>query len=498
MNVQDSKTFCNLIDGRWVQAKSGATFERRNPAKVSDLVSVCPKSDMADVNDAVAAAKRAFPAWRRMPAPKRAQIIFKATEILRQQRTEIEQAITREHGKILKESFGDVQEALDCGYYAATEGRRLFGIQTPSELPDKLCMTIREPVGIAGLIIPWNFPFALAAIKVIPALLAGNTAVLKPASIVPGCPDYIYRAFMEAGLPDGVLNVVYGSGSEVGVPLVAHPDIDVVSFTGETETGRSIATAMGKKLKKSSMELGGKNALVIMEDANLDLAIDGVIYGGYGSTGQRCSAVSRVIVHEAVYNRVVDALIDRVKGLRIGNGFDQEVDCGPLVSETQVNTVDRYVQIGKAEGATLAVGGFRETSGEFAKGWFYRPTLFVDVKPEMRIAQEEIFGPVVSVIKVKSFEEAIQVLNNTVYGLSAAIYTENINQALRAVNEINTGVVYVNNPPIGSEGHLPFGGRKNSGNGMRENGWAIYDIFTELKTVFIDYSDSLQKTFQEN
>lgn len=483
----------NLIDGAWVPARSGKTFEDRNPAKWSEVVGIFPRSGPEDIEDAVAAALRAASSWRQTPAPRRAEIVLKAIEWLTEHKEECARQMTREMGKVLSEARGDVQEAIDMGLHSVGEGRRLFGLTTPSELPDKLCLTFRKAVGVCGLITPWNFPMAIPSWKVFPALVAGNTVVLKPASDTPASAATLAKALVEAGLPNGVLNVVFGEGSVLGNVLVNHPKVQLISFTGSSEVGRIISTATGQTMKKCSMELGGKNGQVVLEDADLDLALEGALWGAFGTSGQRCTATSRLIVHEAVYDRLVAELITRTKNLRLGNGLDAGVDVGPVVNEGQLKKIAEYVRIGQEEGAELATGGERETRAGCAEGWFFKPTIFLDVKPEMRIAQEEIFGPVLVVIKVKSFEEALQVLNETHYGLSASVYTKDITRAMRAVRDIETGITYINGPTIGAEVHLPFGGLKESGNGHRDAGWTVYDIFTEWQTVFIDYSGKLQR-----
>jgi len=431
--------------------------------------------------------------WKRVPAPKRAEIIRKTTEILLKRKDELSRLMTREMGKVLKEAKGDVQEAIDTGFYAFGEGRRLFSPNVPSELPKKMALTFRQPMGVWAIITPWNFPMALPSWKIFPALLSGNTVVFKPPSDAPATACEFVKAFEEAGLPPGVLNLVTGSGSKVGEPLLVHPDIVGISFTGSSETGRRIGEIAGKNLKKVSLELGGKNGQIVMEDADLELALEGAIWGAFGTTGQRCTATSRLILHEPIHDRFIDMLVEAAKNLKIGNGLDESVEVGPVINRSQLEKIHSYVEIGKKEGARLILGGEPLREGEYRKGFFYPPTIFVDVTPDMTIAQEEIFGPVLSVIKVRDFDEAIKVINSTNYGLSSSIYTRNLEWSMRAIEEIEAGITYINAPTIGAETHLPFGGVKNTGNGHREGGWTVYEIFTEWKTVYIDFSGRLQK-----
>jgi len=488
-----AEVFKNYINGKWVDAKSGKTFENRNPANWDDLIGVFPKSGPEDVEEAVKAAKKAFESWRLVPPPKRADIVKKTADLLVQRKEEIAREMTREMGKILLETRGDVQEGIDTGYYAAGEGRRLFSYTTTSELPNKFAMAIRLPVGVAGVITPWNFPMAIPTWKIFPALVAGNTVVFKPASDTPKTATTLVQILEEAGVPEGVVNLVHGGGNEVGMAIVKHPDVNLISFTGSTAVGKVISREASDTLKRVSLEMGGKNAQIVLEDANLELALDGVLWGAFGTSGQRCTATSRLILHEAIYDQFIEMLVERVKKLKVGNGLDESTEMGPIINEAQLNKIHQYVEIGKQEGAKLLIGGHRLTGGEYDKGWFYAPTIFVDVHPKMRIAQEEIFGPVLCVIKVKSFEEAIEVLNDSSYGLSSSVYTRDVNKAFKAIRDIQAGITYINAPTIGAETHLPFGGVKQTGNGHREGGWTVFDFFTEIKTVYIDYSDRLQR-----
>ena len=488
-----TKVYKNFIDGEWVEASTGETFENRNPADTRDVVGIFQKSGSADVDAAVEAAKRAFKKWRLVPAPKRAEIIFRAAEILVERKEEYSRDMTREMGKIIKETRGDTQEAIDTAYYMAGEGRRLFGPTTPSELPNKFAMAIRQPLGVCAMITPWNFPMAIPSWKLLPALVCGNTCVIKPAQDTPLSTFNLVRTLVDAGVPKGVLNIVTGFGSKVGGPLTEHPDIRAVSLTGSTEVGRIVGTSAAKSFKHCSLELGGKNPMIVLDDANLDLAIDGGLWGAFGTTGQRCTATSRIIVQKGVYNDFVNRYVDRAKRLRVGNGLDETTDMGPAVNENQLKTDLSYVEIGKAEGARLACGGNRLDKGDYQYGYFMEPTVFTDVNPKMRIAQEEIFGPVVSIIPCDDLENAIDIANNIEYGLSSALYTKDVNKAFVAMRDLYAGITYINAPTIGAEVHLPFGGVKATGNGHREGGFGAVDFYTEWKSVYVDYSDKLQK-----
>lgn len=487
------REYKNFIDGKWVSSVTGKTYEDRNPANYDEIIGIFPQSNYEDVERAVKAAKKAYEHWKSIPAPKRGEILRKAGEMMLQRKEELARLMTQEMGKILKEARGDVQEGIDTAFYAFGEGRRLFSFTTPSELPNKMALVIRQPIGVWGIITPWNFPIAIPSWKIFPALLCGNTVVFKPATDTPACAAKLVEILAEAGVPDGVVNLVFGKGGEVGEAILNHPDIRGVSFTGSSEVGRRIGEVCGKMLKKCSLELGGKNAQIVLNDANLDLALEGVLWGAFGTTGQRCTATSRLILEEKIYNEFIERLVERAKRIKIGNGLKEDTEMGPLINESQRKRVDEYVKIGIKEGAKLVCGGKYYEEGECKKGFFYEPTIFVDVKEDMRIFQEEIFGPVLSVIKAKDFEDAIRILNNSRYGLSSSIYTNDIRKAAKAIEMIEAGITYVNAPTIGAECHLPFGGVKDTGNGHREGGWTVYDIFSELKTVYIDYSGILQK-----
>ena len=493
-----AKEFRNFIDGKWVGAESGRTFENRNPANWDEVVGVFPKSGKEDVERAVRAARGAFEKWRLVPAPKRGDILRRVGDLMTSRKEELSRQMTREMGKVLAETRGDVQEGIDTAYYAASEGRRLFGHTVPSELPNKFNLAMRVPIGVAGVVTPWNFPMAIPTWKIFPALLSGNAVVFKPASDTPATATTLVEILLDAGVPEGVINLVHGGGSEVGMAIVGHPDVDLVSFTGSTMVGKKISEVASSTLKRVSLELGGKNAQLVMNDADLDLALDGVLWGAFGTTGQRCTATSRLILHEEVYDTFLEMLTARVKKLKLGDGLDERVEVGPCVNEGQREIVESYVAIGKEEGATLVAGGKRPANTALAKGWFYEPTIFTDVRPDSRIAQEEIFGPVLSIIRTRSLDEGIQILNGTVYGLSSSVYTRDVNAAYRAIQEIKAGITYINAPTIGAEAHMPFGGVKQTGNGHREGGWTVYDFFTEWKTVYVDYSGGLQRAQIDN
>jgi alpha-ketoglutaric semialdehyde dehydrogenase len=488
-----ASTFGNYVGGQWTPAASGRTFENRNPADTSDLVGVFADSGPEDVLNAVAAAREAFAAWKALPAPKRGEILYRVAEILLKRKEDLSRDMTREMGKVLDETRGDVQEAIDMTYYMAGEGRRQFGQTTPSEMPDKFQMSVRQPVGIAGLITPWNFPMAIPSWKMMPALILGNTVVIKPATDTPLSVVNLVKVLEEAGLPKGVVNMVTGSGSNVGSPLMSHPDVGIVSFTGSTDVGRRVSEACAPAFKHCHLEMGGKNVIMVMDDARLDLAVEGALWGGFGTTGQRCTAASRVVVHEKVYGEFVARFAAGAKGLRVGNGLDPETQMGPCVNASQLETVESYVKTGKGEGAKLVAGGSRLSGGPHAHGYFHEPTIFADCSPKMRVAHEEIFGPVVSVLLVRSLEEAIEVGNSVDYGLSASIYTQDVNKAFTAMREMYTGIFYVNAPTIGAETHLPFGGTKNTGNGHREACVQALEVFSEWKSIYVDFSGRLQR-----
>jgi alpha-ketoglutaric semialdehyde dehydrogenase len=493
LSSTQTRVFKNFIDGEWVESSSGETFENRNPADTRELVGIFQKSNRADVSAAVEAAKRAWAKWRLVPAPRRAEIVFRAAEILIERKEDYARDMTREMGKVLAETRGDVQEAIDAAYYNAGEGRRMFGPTTPSEMPNKFAMAVRQPVGICGMITPWNFPMAIPSWKLLPAVVCGNTCVIKPAQDTPLSTFNLVRALADAGLPKGVINIVTGFGAEVGTPIAEHADVRAVSLTGSSAVGKIIGGIAAQSFKHCSLELGGKNPMIVLDDANLDLALDGALWGAFGTTGQRCTATSRIIVQKGVYHEFWERLVDRAKKLKVGNGLDEKVQMGPAINQKQLETDLQYVEIGSNEGAKLVWGGHRLTEGEYQHGWFMEPTVFIDVDPKMRIAQEEIFGPVVGIIACDGLEDAIEIANGIEYGLSSAIYTKDVNKAFAAMRDLYAGITYINAPTIGAEVHLPFGGTKATGNGHREGGIGALDFYTEWKAVYVDYSDKLQK-----
>ena len=493
----ESPTFRHFIAGEWCDSTSGATFESHNPADRRDVIGRFQQGTAADVAMAVRAADVAGGMWRRTPAPKRGEILYRFGALLAEHKERLARAMTREMGKVLAEARGDVQEGIDIAFLMAGEGRRMFGDTVPSELPDKWAMSIRQPIGIAGIITPWNFPIAIPCWKMMPALVAGNTVVFKPASDTPHCATLLVELMAEAGFPPGTVNLVTGAGAEVGDAIVDNPDVRVVSFTGSSETGRHIATHAGRKLKRLSLELGGKNAIIVMDDADLDLATDGILWSAFGTTGQRCTATSRVIVQRGVAEPLLDRLERRAKALRLGSGLDDGVDVGPLINDAAVEKVGGYVGIGRTEG-DLVVGGGPASDRRLANGHFFQPTIFSGVKPMDRIAQEEIFGPVLSVIPVDDYAAAITAANQTRYGLSSSIFTTDANTAFRGMRDLETGIVYVNAGTTGAETHLPFGGWKETGNGHREAGHAALDTFTEWKAIYVDFSGRLQRAQIDN
>ena len=489
-----TKTYHNYIGGEWTKSAAGEYFENLNPADTTDVIGRFPKSNEEDVNKAVEAAKNAATKWRRTPAPKRAEILFRLGEILRENKDRFTMDMTREMGKVTKEAGGDVQEAIDCTYYTAGEGRRLHGFTTPAEMPNKFAMCVRQPVGICGLITPFNFPMAIPSWKLIPALVCGNTVVIKSGEDVPLSTINLVKSCEEAGIPKGVVNVVNGHGADVGAPLVNHKDVRLISFTGSTDTGRIIAEQCANQNKIVSLEMGGKNAIIVMDDADVDNAVEGSLWGAFGTSGQRCTASSRLVVHKKVYKKFCEKLVERVKKLKVGNGLDEKTEVGPVINQAAMDKILAYIEIGQKEDkAKLACGGSRLAKSDHKNGYFIEPTVFTDVAPKMRVGQEEIFGPVTSVIPFSTLDEAIDIVNDVKYGLSSAIYTQDVNQAFYAMQELYTGICYVNSATIGAEVHLPFGGTKGTGNGHREAGTQVLDIFTEWKSLYVDYSGKLQK-----
>jgi acyl-CoA reductase-like NAD-dependent aldehyde dehydrogenase len=486
-----------FIAGEWVESESGRTFESRNPADTRDVVGRFQQGSAADVARAVRAAETAGLLWRRTPAPKRGEILYRFGALLAEHKERLSRAMTREMGKVLTEARGDVQEGIDIAFLMAGEGRRMFGETTPSELPDKWAMSIRQPIGVAGIITPWNFPMAIPCWKMMPALVTGNTVVFKPSSDTPHCATLLVELMAEAGFPPGTVNLVTGAGGEVGDAIVESPDVAVISFTGNTETGRRIAGRAARRLKRLSMELGGKNGIIVLTDADLDLATDGIIWSAYGTTGQRCTAASRVIVDREALDPLLQRLEARARTLRLGDGLLSTTDVGPLVNEPAREKVEGYMAVGRREGE-LIVGGGRPTAQELQHGHFFEPTIFAGIDPMDRLAQEEIFGPVLSVIAVDGYQAAATALNQTRYGLSSSIFTRDANAAFRAMRDFETGIVYVNAGTTGAETHLPFGGIKETGNGHREAGHAALDTYTEWKSIYVDFSGRLQRAQIDN
>jgi len=491
------ENFHNYINGKFTATSHHRTFENVNPADRDDIIGTFPLSTPEDVNNAVLAAKVAFSTWSKMPAPKRGDILRKAGDIFTRRKEELARIMTREMGKPVFETLGDIQEAIDTAYYAATETRRLFGYTAPSEMENKMNMSFRTPIGVCGIITAWNFPIAVPSWKILPALACGNTIVFKPSDDSPHSAQIFAEILEEAGIPQGVFNVIHGDGI-AGSALVEHPDVKLIGFTGSTDTGKKIAERCGALNKKCSLEMGGKNAQIVMPDANIDLALDGVLWGAFGTTGQRCTATSRLILHADIYDSFINALITKATKIILGNGLNESTQMGPVINSKQLDKIKNYVSIARNEGAICVLGGDEEISGDCAKGNFYKPTIFIDVTEDMTIFKEEIFGPVLAISKANSLDHAIQMANNCDYGLSSSIFTGNVDAAFRAIRDIEAGITYINAPTIGAEAHMPFGGIKGTGNGHREGGWTAFEIFTEWKTVYVDYSGSLQRAQIDN
>ena len=492
MATTGAKTYRNYIGGEWVDATSGETFESTNPA-TGELIGVFPKSSVEDTDRAVEAAKGAYESWRLVPAPKRAEILFRVAQSFVEHKDELTELMVQEMGKVRAEAGGDVQEAIDMTYYMAGEGRRMFGQTTPSEMPDKFQMSVRLPVGVVGAITPWNFPIAIPSWKIAPALVCGDTVVFKPATDTPALAERFVEIFEEGGLPPGVLNIVHGGGSTVGERLVKHPDVPLISLTGSREVGIKTAENGAPFLKHIHLELGGKNAIIVMDDADVDLAVDGILWSAFGTSGQRCTAASRVIVSSKVYEPLQSKLVERTEELKLGYGLEEDVDVGPVINQAALEKIHSYTEIGQDEGAKLLTGGEIATENGLDKGFFYRPTVFGDVDPQMRIAQEEIFGPTTALIRTNDIDEAIRAANSVEFGLSSSIFTRDVNKAFRAMRDLNTGITYINAGTTGAEVHLPFGGTKATGNGHREAGQAALDFYTEWKSIYVDYSGKLQR-----
>jgi acyl-CoA reductase-like NAD-dependent aldehyde dehydrogenase len=487
-----TKTFQNYIGGEWVDSASGDTFESTSPA-TGETIGVFPRSNAEDVDRAVEAAKAAYEEWRLVPAPKRGEILYRFANLLTEEKDELTDLMTHEMGKVKAEAGGDVQEAIDMSLYMAGEGRRMFGQTTPSELRDKFNMSIRQPIGVVGAITPWNFPIAIPSWKITPAIVCGNTVVFKPATDTPALGERFVELFAEAGLPAGVLNIVHGGGGAVGDRLVKHPDVRVITLTGSRETGVEVMRNAADGLKHVHLELGGKNAIIVLDDADLDLAVEGIIWSAFGTSGQRCTAASRVIVQEGVYEPLQSKLVAAAEKMRLGPGWEDDTDVGPVINKAALEKIHSYTGIGRDEGATLLTGGEIASGNGLDNGFFYRPTIFGDVEPQMRVAQEEIFGPTTALIRVRELDDAIRVSNGIKYGLSSSIFTHDVNKAFRAMRDLEAGITYINAGTIGAEVHLPFGGTKDTGNGHREAGQAALDVFTEWKSIYVDYSGKLQK-----
>jgi acyl-CoA reductase-like NAD-dependent aldehyde dehydrogenase len=493
-----TKTFQNFIAGAWCAPSTGEHFENRNPADTRDLIGRFPLSNAVDVDRAVASARRGFELWRKTPAPARGDVLRRIGDIMVKRKEELADLMTREMGKPLTETRGDVQEGIDTAFYAATMGRQLSGRTVPSEMPSKWAMSFRRPIGIAGIISPFNFPLAIPTWKMFPALLCGNSCVFKPAEDVPHTGHALVEIMLEAGLPPEVIQLVHGLGEDVGAPLVSHPDVPVVSFTGSTDTGSIVGETCGRMHKRLSLEMGGKNAMIVMDDADLDLALEGVLWGAFGTTGQRCTATSRLILQSGIHDEFLSRLVDRARAMTLGDGRKEGTDVGPLIHESSRTKVERYIDIGQSDGADLLCGGRRAEGKGLEHGFFFEPTIFARVEQGMRIEQEEIFGPVLSVVRINDADEAFRVNNGVKYGLSSSLYTRDVNLAFRAFDELDNGITYINAPTIGAEAHLPFGGVKQTGNGHREGGWEVYEFYSETKVGYCDFSGALQRAQIDN
>jgi len=488
----ETKSFRNYIAGEWVDAAGGETFESVSPAD-GETLGVFPRSSAEDVDRAVEAAKHAFEEWRLVPAPERGNVLYRFARLLIDAKDELTELMTHEMGKVRAEAGGDVQEAIDMTLYMAGEGRRLFGQTTPSELRDKFNMSVRMPIGVIGVITPWNFPIAIPSWKIAPALVCGNTIVFKPATDTPLLGERFVELLEEAGVPRGVVNIVHGGGGAVGDRLVRHPDVPVITLTGSRETGVAVMRNAAENLKHVHLELGGKNAILVLDDADLDLAVEGIVWSAFGTSGQRCTAASRVIAQAGIYEQLQSKLVAAAERMKLGPGWDDETDVGPVINKSALEKIHSYTEVGRDEGAKLLTGGEVASGNGLDKGNYYTPTIFGDVDPQMRIAQEEIFGPTTALIRVKDVDEAIAVSNGIRFGLSSSIFTRDVNTAFRAMRDLAAGITYINAGTIGAEVHLPFGGTKDTGNGHREAGQAALDVFTEWKSIYVDYSGKLQK-----
>ncbi len=490
--MKKPKTYKLFIDGKWVPSVTRKTFSSINPTNSKKTVACFFEASVEDTKKAIDSAQKAFPKWSNVPAPSRAKILFKAGRILEERKKELAKMLSLENGKVLSEALGEIQEAIDITFYAAGEGRRLLGETTPSELKEKFCFTVRKPIGVVGLICPFNFPIAIPAWKIAPALVSGNTIVFKPAEDTPLLATLFVEILEQAGVPKGVLNLVQGKGEIVGQEIVKNKKVEGISFTGSKEVGSLVLSQAAKHLKHVSLELGGKNPIIVLDDADLKLALDGVIWGAFGTCGQRCTAASRLILHKKIRKKFEKKLLQKTKKLKLGNPLNPKTDLGPIINQKQLDKIQHYCDIGIKE-AKLLLGGRKAKLKAFPNGFFFEPTIFSNVQASDVIAQEEIFGPVLSIIECNSLNEAIKIANSVEFGLSSAIYTKNVNKAFKAIEGIEAGLTYVNSSTIGSEVHLPFGGIKGTGNGWREAGTEAVKEFTEIKTVYIDFSEKLQK-----
>jgi aldehyde dehydrogenase (NAD+) len=485
--------FKNYINGKWVDGKN--RFQTINPAS-EELLAEVAQAETSDVETAVGAATEAFKSWRLVPAPLRGELLFKIGDILKRKKEDLARLLTQDMGKVISEARGDVQEAIDMAYFMGGEGRRLLGYTAPVEMPNKFGMAVRDPAGVVGLITPWNFPIAVPSWKIFPALVAGNTVIWKPSPETPAISAAFVQVFEEAGVPAGVFNLLLAPGAEVAKALVSHPEVRVLSFTGSTSTGRAIAESAARLNKKLSLEMGGKNAILVLDDANLELVTDATVWAAFGTTGQRCTAASRLIVQKGIAGKVKEALVERTKTLKLGNGLEETVEIGPVINKAALERIHNYVQIGQKEGARALVGA--SVADINGKGFFYSPTLFDGVRPGSTLEAEEIFGPVLAIIEVDSLEEAVEVNNRSQYGLSTSIFTQDVNRAFTAMRDIFSGLVYINHGTTGAEIQFPFGGVRGTGNGHREAGQAALEVFTEWKSIYVDYSGKLQRAQIDN
>lgn len=484
----------NVICGKLTEPINGKYFENINPADNSDIIGLFPDSGLEDIDSAVNSAVKAFPSWRDMPAPKRGELIYRAAELLSENQEKLAKVIVREMGKTFVEAMGDIQSSIDLANFMAGEGRRMYGQTTFSALDKRWALTKRIPVGVCGLITAWNAPMAIITWKLFPALICGNTVVLKPSEDVPLTAHLLGEILKQAGFPDGVINIVYAFGSEAAEALLKHPKVKLISFTGSTRVGKIISQECGRQVKRCSLELGGKNGLIVLDDADLANAVKAAATGAFSCAGQRCAATSRVFVHKGIYNEFIEKLVEETKKMIVGPGDAPETKVCPIINKRQFKKIMDYIEGAKKDGAKLVYGGHALSQERFAKGNFIEPAIFVDVKLDSKLAQEEIFGPVLAVFKIESLDEAIDKLNSTDYGLTASIFTSNVNFAMLALERMEAGCCYVNAPTFGSEPHMPFGGLKNSGNGTREPGMQAIDVFSEWKTIYIDYSKVAQNS----